>query len=138
METKSNLEIRSWKEESYKPLIFSQDWQVAILNWEPGAEVEAVHRVERHVLTDEVFVLLRGSGALVIIDPDGVRVVNALQETVYNVTKSTWHTVIGSQDSSWLIVEKKNTHLGDTEYRPLSKEEMETFFKELPNWADRM
>ena len=136
MDAITGLQISQWDQESYKPLVFSQDWQVAILNWDPFAEVEAVERVERHILTDEVFVLLKGSGALVIAAPEGLRVVNAVRGTVYNVIQGAWHTVIGSHDSSWLIVEKKDTHLGDTEYRPLDAEEMESFCAQIPDWVD--
>ena len=132
----NGLEISQWNQESYMPLVFSAGWQVAILNWEPGAEVEAVQKVERHVLTDEVFVLLRGSGALVIAASDGIKVVDAVPGKIYNVTLGTWHTVIGSRDSSWLIVENKDTHLGDTEYRPLGVEERESFWDQLPKWVN--
>lgn len=132
----TGLEISQWDQESYKPLVFSQGWQVAILNWDSYADVEAVEKVERHVLTDEVFVLLEGSGALVIAAPEDLKVVNAVRGTVYNVIKGAWHTVIGSRDSSWLIVENKDTHLGDTEYRTLGEEEMERFCAQIPSWVD--
>ena len=137
MEQIRGLEISTWDQESYKPLVFSQGWQVAILNWDPYAEADAVEKVERHVLTDEVFVLLKGSGALVIAAPDGLRVVDVIQDTIYDVTIGTWHTVIGSRDSSWLIVENKDTHLGDTEYRPLSDQELESFWSQIPDWVRR-
>lgn len=131
----AGLEISKWIQEGYAPLVFSQGWQVAILNWEPGAEVKAIHRVERHILTDEVFVLLDGSAALVIAEADKLSVVEAIPETIYNVTKGTWHTVIGSRDSVWLIVENKDTHLGDTEYRPLEEDELRDLNTQLPDWA---
>ena len=129
------LQTLRWEEQGYAPLVFSQGWQTAILNWEPGAEVDAVYRVERHNLTDEVFVLWRGSGALVIAEPDGLRVVDAEPGVVYNVTIGTWHTVIGTRDSSWIIVENKDTHLHDTEYRDLSSEEMIRYKSLLPGWV---
>jgi hypothetical protein len=129
------LQIKDWEQEGYAPLIFSGDWQVAVLNWEPGAETEAVYRVERHIQTDEVFVLWHGSAALVIADGDGLTVVDAVPGKIYNVLQGAWHTVIGTRDSSWIIVENKDTHLGDTEYRPLSQEELRTFHGNLPGWA---
>ncbi|MFW5714335.1 MAG: hypothetical protein ACOCYU_06670 [Brevefilum sp.] len=136
MDKINGLEIFNWSQEGYAPLVFSQGWQVAILNWDPGAEASAVNRVERHVLTDEVFVLVEGSAALVIAAPDGIYVVDAVPGTIYNVIKGAWHTVIGSRDSSWLIVENKDTHLGDTEYRPLDEKEMQEFYAQLPNWVE--
>jgi mannose-6-phosphate isomerase-like protein (cupin superfamily) len=135
MPEKEFLQILPFEKQGYAPLVFSQGWQTAILNYEPGAEVDAVYRVERHNLTDEVFVLWRGSGALVIAEPDALRVVDAVPGVIYNVTISTWHTVIGTHDSSWIIVENKDTHLGDTEYRDMTEDEMASFLSQLPGWA---
>lgn len=131
----NQLQVLAWQEDGYAPLVISQGWQTAILNWEPGAEVTAVYRVERHNLTDEVFILWRGSGALVVAESDGLKVIDAVPGTVYNVTVGTWHTVIGTRDSSWIIVENKDTHLGDTEYRDLSEDEVAHFLGQLPLWA---
>lgn len=135
MSEKEYLQVLKWEKEGYAPLVFSQGWQTAILNWEPGADVDAVYRVERHNLTDEVFVLWRGSGALVIAEPEGICVVDAEPGVIYNVTIGTWHTVIGTRDSSWIIVENKDTHLGDTEYRDMTDDEMDRFNRQLPGWA---
>lgn len=138
MAQKEYLQTLHWEEQGYAPLVFSDGWQTAILNWEPGADVSAVYRVERHNLTDEVFVLWRGSGALVIAEPDGLRVVDAVPGVVYNVTIGTWHTVIGTRDSSWIIVENKDTHLHDTEYRDMSSDEIENFKNQLLGWIDNI
>jgi mannose-6-phosphate isomerase-like protein (cupin superfamily) len=129
------LQVSNWENEGYAPLVFSQGWQIAILNWEPCAEVDAINRVERHNLTDEVFVLWRGAGALVIATPEGLRVVDAVPGVIYTVTIGTWHSVIGTRDSSWVIVENKDTHLHNTEYRPLTNEELASFRRQLPKWA---
>ena len=135
MSQKEYLQTLSWGDEGYAPLVFSQGWQTAILNWEPGAEVDAVYRVERHNLTDEVFVLWKGSGALVIAEPDHLRVVDAVPGVIYNVTVGTWHTVIATRDSSWIIVENKDTHLHDTEYRDMTSDELNSFRSHLPSWV---
>ena len=135
MDEIKGCQIIGWEQEGYAPLIFSQGWQVAVLNWEPGADPEAVYRVERHVRTDEVFVLWQGSAALVLADEDGLTVVDAVPGRIYNVTQGAWHTVIGTRESSWIIVENKDTHLGDTEYRLLTEAEMREFKTNLPDWT---
>ena len=136
MTQKEYLQVLGWENEGYAPLVFSQGWQTAILNWEPGADESAVYRVERHNLTDEVFILWRGSGALVIAEPDGIRLVDAVPGVIYNVTIGTWHTVIGTRDSSWIIVENRDTHLHDTEYRDMTAEELASFMQQLPMWTE--
>lgn len=129
------LEVFEWEAESYAPLVFSQGWQVAILNWEPGAHPDAIYRVEQHNRTDEVFVLMRGAGALLIASPEGLEVVDCVPGRIYNVTQGTWHMVIGDRESSWLIVENRDTHRGDTTYRDMTAEELAKFHQDLPAWA---
>ena len=123
----SALQVFEWKGEGYAPLVFSHDWMAAILNWEPAVEPDTIHEVERHNRSDEVFVLLRGKAALVIVEDGGVQVVEAVPGTIYKVTKGSWHTVIGDKESSWIIVENRDTHLHDTEMRPLTEIEMASY-----------
>ena len=66
-----SLEVLSWAETGYRPLVFSADWQVALLNWEPIFDLANVGEIERHNQTDEVFVLVRGRAALFVVTPDG-------------------------------------------------------------------
>jgi hypothetical protein len=61
--TVRGLEVYEWSEDGYKPLVFSHDWQAAILNWEPIFDLEKIGEVERHNQTDEVFVLTKGKAS---------------------------------------------------------------------------
>lgn len=135
MKEQSELNMYQWDQPGYKPLVFSHDWQVAILNWEPAALVTAITEVERHNCTDEIFILTRGAAALVTINKEGLKVTEAIPGAIYNVTTGSWHTVIGTRESSWIIVENKNTHINDTEMRPLTVDEFQTFRTNLPKWA---
>ena len=65
------LEVLSWADTGYRPLVFSDGWQVALLNWEPIFDLANVGEIERHNHTDEVFVLVRGRAALFVVTPDG-------------------------------------------------------------------
>ena len=42
--TERGLEVHEWNEDGYQPLVFSHDWQVAILNWEPIFDLEKARR----------------------------------------------------------------------------------------------
>ena len=55
---------------------------------------------------------------------------------VYNVIKGTWHCNLSSRDASWIIVENKDTHLNDTQLRPLEDEELALIRRQLPAWAE--
>ena len=131
----NSLQQMVWQQDGYQPLIFSHDWQVAILNWEPAANANMISEVERHVQTDEVFILWRGAAALVTVDMDGLKITEAVPGVVYNVIMGSWHTVIGTRESSWIIVENRDTHLSDTEMRLLTKTELQEFNRQLPTWT---
>lgn len=136
MANRSVLQVFEYPGEGYSPLVFSHDWQTAILNWEVAADSNNLHEIERHNLSDEVFILWRGKGALVIKEEDGLKIVDAIPGTVYNVPMGTWHTVIGDQKSSWIIVENRDTHIDDTEMLQLSDDEIQLLRSQLPGWAD--
>ncbi|OGO35691.1 MAG: hypothetical protein A2W35_01760 [Chloroflexi bacterium RBG_16_57_11] len=137
MSARPGLEIFSWNQTGYKPLVFSHDWQVALLNWEPIFDLEKAGQIERHNHTDEVFVLVKGRAVLFCIAPDGeMQVENMLPNVVYNVTKGTWHNLLSTRDATWIIVENRDTHLSDAEYRQLSSSERSYLLSCLPEWIE--
>ena len=80
--------------------------------------------MERHTETDEVFVLLRGRGTL-ILGGNGIKSEGALAEPmeigrIYNVKRLAWHTVLLSRDASILLVENHDTDEHNSEYDQLS------------------
>lgn len=123
-----------WDGEGYLPLVFFGDWQVAALNWEPLFDASAVGEIERHNETDEVFVLWRGRGMLLIATASGVETVDMQPGAIYNVTRGTWHTLLATRDASWIIVEKRDTHLHDTEIRQMTEHELRQFRTRFPDW----
>jgi hypothetical protein len=60
------LEIREYNGVGYQALIDFDTWRVAILRWEETCLPENITTMERHVQTDEVFVLLQGQGKLIL------------------------------------------------------------------------
>ncbi|MCK4815266.1 hypothetical protein KA005_05815 [bacterium] len=130
----SILEIYRWEEQGYKPLVFSNDWQVALLNWEPLFDRGNLNEIERHNDTDEVFVLLRGWSVLFVkMEGGSLQAVDMDPGVVYNVPKGVWHNLVASRDVTFLIVENRDTHLSDTEIRPINADELEMLDDQLLN-----
>ena len=90
-----------------------EDWQVAYLGY--NERFASLTGFERHMLTDEVFVLLRGE-AVLYVEQD---VIPMEQGVVYNVKKAEWHHIVVSPDACVLVVENRNTSLENTERRPV-------------------
>jgi Cupin domain len=133
--TERGLQVHEWSGVGYQPLVFSHDWQIALLNWEPIFDLEKVGEVERHNQTDEVFVLTRGQAVLFTVDDQGLQIEEMKPGTIYNVLKGVWHNLVSTHDASWVIVENRDTHLHDCELRKLSTDELNRLKSDLPVWA---
>jgi hypothetical protein len=133
--TERGLQVFTWDETGYQPLVFSHDWQVALLNWEPTFELEELGEVERHNHTDEVFILTRGKAVLFTVDTEGLQIEEMIPGAIYNVCQGVWHNLASTRDACWIIVENRDTHLHDCEFRPLNAEELAELKLNLPAWV---
>jgi mannose-6-phosphate isomerase-like protein (cupin superfamily) len=104
------------------------------MNWEPRFDPGNLGKVERHNLTDEVFVLMRGQG-LLFIDTDGtIQAIDMQPGFIYNVTAGTWHGVLGTHEASWLIVESSDTKAENSDCREMNNIELDTLRRQYPAW----
>ncbi len=119
----------------YMPLVYSDGWMVALLNHEPGMEIDKAIEIERHIQTDEVFILLKGMAALYLVrECQPLKVVVLKPGYIYNVTKGTWHNLLATKDAVLAIVENRDTDKYDTEIRPLVVGERQAMLRQLPGW----
>lgn len=130
------LEVFHWDEIGYQPLVFSAGWQVALLNWEPIFALDKIGEVERHNHTDEVFILFRGKALLFTIDDSELQVTEMKLGVIYNVRAGVWHNLVSTPDASWIIVENRDTHLHDCEFRQLNYTELGHLKVNLPSWVE--
>ncbi|MCY4537864.1 MAG: cupin domain-containing protein [Chloroflexi bacterium] len=130
------LEIYDWSGEGFEPLVFTDRWQAALLNWERLFDRANLDEIERHNHSDEVFVKLRGK-AVLFTRPEGgeLQAVEMAAGKIYNVPAGVWHNIVATRDASFLIVENRDTHLHDTEIRPISADELAQLDAQLPLWA---
>ncbi len=130
----ASVEVHSWNEKGYCPLVFSHDWQVAILNWEPAIDRDTVSEIERHNQSDEVFVLIKGR-AVLFVRPEGgeLSVVEMQPGLIYNVPQGTWHNLVASKDVELIIIENRDTHLHDVDIRPINPQEKTVLAQSLPD-----
>jgi hypothetical protein len=120
------LQIRGYDGEGFQPLIFFHGWQVAILNYLDDIRPERNDTMERHTETDEVFVLMKGRGIL-LIGGNGSWVEGVFPQAmdigkIYNVRRDTWHTILLSRDATVLIIENGDTGAQNSEFASLSEE----------------
>lgn len=111
----NGLEIKEFNGRGYKGVHVFESWRIAFLTQDD----EYTHNtyIERHMKTDEVFVLLKGAATLYIgMEREPVEMsVNK----IYNVTAGTWHNIVCDEEASVLVVENDATDKTNTEYHYL-------------------
>lgn len=109
-----DIEISEYHGEGYNPTMHFESWRVAIANFGEHFDKDRYNYLERHLLTDEVFVLLSGE-ALLITGKDFSET-PLLPHKIYNVKKGVWHALLMERDAKVLIVENHNTSKENSEY----------------------
>ena len=127
------MQIRGFDGEGFQSLIEFGDWRVAILNYLEDIHPEHNDTMERHIESDEVFVLLKGKGVLLIGGNEAI-IESIFQQAleqgkIYNVMRNTWHTILLSRDASVLLVENRDTREQNSEYVSLSKDQKDTIIE---------
>lgn len=110
----SGLEVYEYSGEGYDRTMHFGAWRVATLNWAERFDENSDMPSERHLLTDEVFVLLAGSATLEIGEEHAP--VKLQAGKLYNVRAGVWHRVKVSKDARLLIVEEHSTGPENSEY----------------------
>ena len=109
-----DLEIFEYNGEGYNRTMNYEEWRVAIANFGEHFDEEKFNYLERHLLTDEVFVLLSGEASLII--GKEFSKTNLEVGKIYNVKKGVYHALLMQRDAKVLIVENHNTGRENTEY----------------------
>ena len=109
------LETYSYDGIGYQRGIVFEGWTVAVLNWEE--RFEKIEKLERHNLTDEVFILVEGEATLIL--GEQMYTVPMEKNKFYNVRMGVWHAVRVSRDCKIIIVENANTSKQNTDYLPV-------------------
>ena len=109
-----DIEIFEYNGVGYDKTMNYGEWRVAIANYGERFDKDKYNYLERHLLTDEVFVLLNGKAMLVT----GKEFTETHLENgkIYNVKKGAWHALCMNGDAKVLIVENHNTSRENTEY----------------------
>ena len=106
------LDIIDYEGKGYKPAMAFKAWRVAFLNH--ADSFDRIVKLERHMETDEVFMLLEGEATLII----GLekKTIAMEKHKVYNVRQGVWHNIKVSEDAKVFIVENDDTTAKNTEY----------------------
>lgn len=122
----TGMDTYDCRENGFHPLIFCNDWRVAVLNYFDVVEKDLIYRMERHPETDEVFVLRNGSAWLILggdsDHPEDVTTFPMEDGLIYNIRRNVWHHIVMTPATSVLLVENADTSAENSEYGELTGE----------------
>lgn len=110
----SGIDVYDFTGENYMTVMRYDKWRVAYLNHGERFEEKNFHKMERHMETDEVFVLLEGEATLIIGEEQN-KIEMELHKT-YNIPKGVWHHIFTKEGTRVLIVENEDTCDENSEY----------------------
>lgn len=109
---KNLIEVLEYTGIGYQPIMVCRDFRVAVLNYHQELLPENINNFQKHSLTDEAFVLLKGHCILFVAEDESLEKIHAVElepYKTYNVKKGTYHTHTLTEDAMVLIVEADDT-----------------------------
>ncbi len=130
------IEIKDYMGVGYSQLVSYDQWRVAALRFLDELLPENMATMERHLKTDEVFILMRGRGMLLLggnsQKPGNIQSIIMEIGRVYNIKKYTWHTISLTKNAHVIIVENDDTDASNSEIQPMSENDR-LYTKEIVN-----
>ncbi len=127
------IEVVTYEEEGYAPVIDFEQWRVAVLNYCEELEIQNITSMQKHNETDEVFVLLKGNCTLFTGGAESeISEIDAIKMEplkFYNVKKGVYHTHTLDTEGSVLIVENRNTCDENSTTKVLTQEQLSALYQ---------
>lgn len=122
--------------EGYMPLVLTEYWQFAQLNYADAQRPEALSLFDQHDFTDETFTLVEGRSLLLTYDEQtGVCDITPLEKNVtYNVPMMMWHNIAMEPGAIVMIAEGRDAHLKGCNHIPIP----EAIRKEIVETAEKL
>lgn len=100
--------------EDFKAVLQTPAWKIGLLR--SSERFRTLTCFERHLCTDEAFVLLSGTACLYVKDEqENVTKTPMEKNAVYNVSKGEWHHIVVDEETTVLVVENADTSKENTE-----------------------
>ena len=110
---RGNIMIEKFKfdGEDFKVAMQFENWKIGLLRY--SDRFSKFDRLERHLFTDEAFILLDGE-AVLYTDTEEERMQKCV---VYNIPKAVFHHIVVSKDATVMVVENASTCDDNTEIK---------------------
>ena len=94
--------------EGFQTLKILEGWKIGYLRY--CERFSKCAEMERHLETNEVFILLEGSATIYTED----EICPMENHVLYSIRKGEWHHIVVSEDATVLVMENSNTSAANT------------------------
>jgi ureidoglycolate hydrolase len=132
----NKISVKSSEAEGMSRVVESGEWVIGIKNYKLANDQNHFDYVEKHLLTDEAFVLLKGECTL-LVDVSAqnnhadIQPMPMEQGKVYCVHQGVWHNMVMSKDAKLILIENLNTSSANSEMYSLTKAEIQAIQEKL-------
>ena len=110
----AELEIKEFNGEGFSVLISYNNWRGAIINSCERLKEKNLKKIERHLDSDEVFILLEGKA--VLFTGKDKKKQKMEKGKLYNVKKGMWHCIALEENSKVAVVENNDVCESNSEF----------------------
>lgn len=108
------IEKYEFSGEDFKVMMQFEGWKIGFLRY--SDRFSEFKQLERHLRTDEAFILLDG---MAVLYTENERC-EMKKCTLYNIPKGVWHHIVVSPDATVMVVENADTSAENTEKRKIN------------------
>lgn len=117
------VEIGAYFGDGYRPVLDFHGWRVAMLRYVADLDASQFQRVERHLQTNEVFILTAGAADLIVCEgdraPGAAHVFPMRPNVACNIQQAVWHQIVMTSDAHVILFERTDTTVANSEYAEL-------------------
>lgn len=123
------LNITSYDGAGIGGTVEGREYTILLLNYLPRLSPDTITDMQRHLETDESFILLQGKA--ILFAAEGEDAPGELQHyvmepgVIYTVPKNIWHTQAMTEDAKILLVENSGTVAENSPRCPLTQQQRE-------------
>ena len=108
----------------------NEKWMVGIKNWKPENDITGITCLERHNITDELFILLAGRCTLLYANEteEGLKIEKVEMEPmkVYNIPTGLWHNTVTEPGVKLILIEDSACSGANSDVLDLTPAQLET------------
>lgn len=134
-----DIEVIDFPAEDYMPLKDYDGWRVAVLRHCENTNMEKIRWMQKHMETDEVFVLLDGRCTLILAENGDTpsanyKMIEMEPHRLYNIKRGFWHNHVLDDKGEVLIVENRDTTDDNSPTYHMNQDEIAAFQRAFREW----